>query len=429
MEIIFKMNILLINHYAGSPKLGMEFRPYYLGREWVRLGHHVMIVAGSYSHLRKQQPATDKETIEGIEYRWIPLKPYKGNGLGRVRSIFDFVRKLWFSYSRYIGEFKPDVVIASSTYPIDIYPARKIAQRFGAKLVYEVHDLWPLSPMELGGYSKYHPFIMVMQAAEDYCYCHADKVVSLLPNALEHMKERGMDEKKFVYIPNGFDPEEWKDVIASSRTVIDLITDFKDNEKLPVDTTVIRGIDKLKNDGKFIVGFAGAHGIANSLYAVINAVAKLRETNIVLVLVGTGNEKDNLMNYVKKRGIGNVYFFPPVAKISIPEVLTRMDCLYIGLQKQPLFRFGISPNKMFDYMMAARPIIQAIEAGNNMVKEAGNGFAVEPDNVDEICNAIITMKHMDEITRFKLGLSGRSYALARHAYPILAKRFVNSLDN
>ena len=146
------MNILLINHYAGSPKFGMEFRPYYLGREWVRLGHHVMIVAGSYSHLRKQQPATDKETIEGIEYRWIPLKPYKGNGLGRVRSMFDFVRKLWFSYSRYIGEFKPDVVIASSTYPIDIYPARKIAQRFGAKLVYEVHDLWRVCRGEVGGY-------------------------------------------------------------------------------------------------------------------------------------------------------------------------------------------------------------------------------------------------------------------------------------
>ena len=155
----------------------------------------------------------------------------------------------------------------------------------------------------------------------------------------------------------------------------------------------------------------------------------MRDADIVLALVGTGNEKDNLVNYVKKEGIENVYFFSPVTKTTIPEVLTKMDCLYIGLQKQPLFRFGISPNKMFDYMMAARPVIQAIEAGNNMVKDAGNGFAVEPDNVDEIRNAIIVMRNMDEITRFKLGQSRRNYALARHAYPILARRFTDCLND
>ena len=117
-------------------------------------------------------------------------------------------------------------------------------------------------------------------------------------------------------------------------------------------------MSKLQKEGKLIVGFAGAHGIANSLYAVIDAVSSLTEQNVVLVLVGGGQEKENLIRYTHKKGIANVYFLPPINKLAIPNLLKEMDVLYIGLQKQSLFRFGISPNKMFDYMMAAKPIIQ-----------------------------------------------------------------------
>ena len=88
------MNILLINHYAGSPRDGMEFRPYYLAREWVRAGHRVQIVAAAYSHVRARQPAMPTrgaaldEVIDGIAYRWLPAPRYTGNGLGRVRNIW-----------------------------------------------------------------------------------------------------------------------------------------------------------------------------------------------------------------------------------------------------------------------------------------------------------------------------------------------------
>ena len=86
-----------------------------------------------------------------------------------------------------------------------------------------------------------------------------------------------------------------------------------------------------------------------------------------------------------------------------------MDVLYIGLQKQSLFRFGISPNKMFDYMMAAKPIIQAIDAGNNLVREADCGIDVEPDNVSEISKAILALKSMSEEERRKLGENGKKF--------------------
>ena len=82
------MNILLINHYAGSVRHGMEFRPYYLAREWVKSGHNVQIVAASFSHIRADQPemsgaAQKSEVIDGIDYRWYRAPSHAGNGAGR----------------------------------------------------------------------------------------------------------------------------------------------------------------------------------------------------------------------------------------------------------------------------------------------------------------------------------------------------------
>ncbi|MDE5876026.1 MAG: glycosyltransferase family 4 protein [Muribaculaceae bacterium] len=399
------MNILLINHYAGNPKLGMEFRPYYLGREWVKSGNKVMIIGGSYSHLRKQQPTEERETLDGIEYRWTPLKPYKGNGLGRIKSMFDFVRKLWFSYSKYLGDFKPDVVIASSTYPIDIYPAHKIAKHYGAKLVYEVHDLWPLSPMELGGYSKQHPFIMVMQAAEDYCYRHADKVVSLLPNALEHMKERGMDEKKFVYVPNGYVQEEWSGVKEPPKDIKDLV-------------------GQLKSDGKFVIMYTGGHAISNALDFFLDAMKKATDSNVVALLIGNGQEKSHLETRVKDEKIDNVIFLNPVPKQLIPGVLSLADCLYIGWKKNPLYRFGICPNKLLDYMMSGKPIIHSVTAPNDWVKDGKCGISVEAENAETLAKAIkkITATPKDEL--IKLGKQGKQFCQSKFNYKNLAEQFI-----
>lgn len=403
------MNILLINHYAGSPDYGMEFRPYYMCKEWVRRGHKALIIGGSYSHLRKLQPTQDAETIDGVNYRWVKLNTYKGNGLGRIVSMGLFISKLGVSYNKYLDDFLPDVVIASSTYPLDIYPAKRIAKHYGAKLIYEVHDLWPLSPIELGGYSPKHPFIQVMQKAENDCYKYVDAVVSMLPKAEEHMKEHGLAEGKFYCVPNGIVLSDWENPM-------DLPKEHNDY------------LQKLKSQGKTIVGFAGAHGIANSLYSLMDAVARLKDKNIDLVLVGTGPEKDNLQNYVINNSFVNIHFLPPVNKLAVPSLLKEMDILYIGLQKQSLFRFGISPNKLFDYMMAGKPVVQAIDAGNNIVKEADCGFCAEPDNIDDIAGAISRLKDLSSSERERLGKNGKSFVLKHHSYGVLAEEFLKVME-
>ena len=201
------MNILIINHYAGSPKYGMEYRPYYLAHEWLKLGHHVKIGAASESHLRQAKPLAPQkinyENIEGIDYIWLKTPNYQGNGIKRVFNMLFFGKTLFFSHKQFLSGFSPDLVIASSPHPFIMRGAKRIANQHNATLTFEVRDLWPLSLIELGGIKPLHPFILFMKQEEKYAYQHSDYIVSLLSNASHYMQQQGMAKNKFCYIPNG----------------------------------------------------------------------------------------------------------------------------------------------------------------------------------------------------------------------------------
>jgi glycosyltransferase involved in cell wall biosynthesis len=387
----------------------MEYRPYYLSREWVKSGHGVTIVAATQSHIRTHNPDYKKkvteEHIDGIKYAWIRTRKYTGNGIGRVLNMLDYIKGVYNMMPQLIKE-NPDVVIASSTYPLDNYPAYKIAKKLNAKYVYEVHDLWPLSPMELGGYSKCHPFIVIMQLAENFAYKHVDKVVSILPCAEQHMKEHGLAAGKFVYIPNGISQEE------------------KNNSESLDEKTKI-----LFPTGKFIVGYTGTFGLANSLETMLFVASILQKDypGILFVFIGKGPEKENLMELREKLNLANLIIIDAVPKEQIQQVIACFDMCIITWNKQPLYRFGISPNKIFDYMYAGKPIIQAIEAGNDMVADANCGITVEPENPQAIADGILKLYTMSRKEREKLGNNGKQYVLANHAYHILAKQFLEAI--
>jgi glycosyltransferase involved in cell wall biosynthesis len=405
------MNILLINHYAGSPKMGMEYRPYYLAKLWQQMGHEVTIIAADYSHIRSVNPVIEndfvKELHEGVNFLWVKTTVYQGNGLYRVRSMFDFVIKIWRK-SKYIAKtYQPQVVIASSTYPSDNYVAHRIAKMSGAKYIYEVHDLWPLSPMELGGMSKFHPFIMAMQNAENFAYKYAHQVVSMLPATQEHMVAHGLDLKKWHYIPNGFVEEEWQ------------------NPK-PLTTELDAFFRELRLKYTKVVGYTGTFGLANALEALIEVAALVPQTAIVLV--GKGPEKEALLEKVARLSLNNVFILDSVSKSLIPALLSHFDILYIGLQSQPLFRFGISPNKLIDYMRAGKPIIHAIDAGNDMVKTLNCGISIAPEQPQLLAQAIGNLSLKSEAELIEMGSRGREYVIQNHDYKVLAERFLEVMN-
>jgi glycosyltransferase involved in cell wall biosynthesis len=135
-------------------------------------------------------------------------------------------------------------------------------------------------------------------------------------------------------------------------------------------------------------------------------------------------EKENLILKAKSRDQKNVIFLPTVGKEAIPALLDEFDALYIGLKGDPLFMFGVSPNKLMDYMMAAKPVIHAIKAGNNMVAESSCGISISPDNPDEISDAVLRLMSLPKMERAKMGQNGKTYIIANHDYRILAERFI-----
>ena len=408
------MNILLINHYAGSVRHGMEFRPYYLAREWVGEGHSVRITAASFSHVRSRQPELGDassptiEVLDGIEYFWYRTPGYKGNGLGRIRNMASFLRQMHRDVQLHAKEFAPDLVIASSTYPMDIWVASSIARQSGAKLVFEVHDLWPLSPIELGGMSRWHPFIMLCQAAEDYAYRVADATVSILPRVGPYMKSRGLDLNRLSVVGNGVATEDWE------------------GNDVPIDPAIDSWLNEQHAAGRAVVGFTGSHGVPNALEVVLDAAKLLADEPVAFVLVGDGMEKAKLERRVIDESIGNVQMFPPVPKAQIPTLLRRLDVAYIGWRRLPIYRFGIAPNKLMDYMMAGCAVLHSVEAGNDPVQEAQCGISVAPESALAVAKGVRQMIALGADERARMGQRGRDFILRHHTYQVLARRFLDA---
>ena len=409
------MNILLINHYAGSDQMGMEYRPFYLAREWVANGHSATLVAAAYSHLRNRQPVVqaDLESTqeEGVRFRWLRTNRYVGSGAGRVANMLTFVGRLLAHADRIAWEERPDIVVCSSTYPLDIYPGARIARKMRARLVFEVHDLWPLTPILLGGYSRSHPYIQLLQRAEDCAYRRAEMVVSLLPDSLNYMVGRGLDPRKFVHIPNG---------IPVSRLLTTTSGD------LP--PAVALRIEQERRRGRFLVGYAGGINVAMALETLLETARILARADMTFLLAGDGSQARTLQAQVTRSKIENFHLVGHIPKPSVQNFLSQMDALAIPFHRSPLYRFGVSPNKLFDYMFAGKPVVQASEASNDLVADAGCGFTVQPENPAALADALLRLIQLSPAERRCLGENGRRFVLCNHDYHILARRFIDALS-
>lgn len=405
------MDILYIFHYAGSPEYGMSFRPYYMSREWIKQGHNVTIIASSFSHLRQKNPTVtedfQEEMIDGIRYVWLKGNVYVG-AIARIKNIASYVWKLQRNAKKIALKFHPNLVIASSTYPLDNVPAHKIAKLAGAKHCYEAHDIWPLSPMVIGGYSKWHPFIMVMQWAENFACRKSDKVISLLWNSETHYKECGLPEGRFACVPNGYAADEWDDN-ATELSLPD------EHEAL---------FSSLKN--KLVVGFAGGFAASGAMMTMVEAANLLKNSkDIHFVMVGKGPEEENYEVAIKKYGLTNVHILPAVPKKLVPAVNKHFDIAYMGGVHSVLHKFGTSYNKMTDYMLAGKPIIQAIDEPGSIVSKTGCGIQVEAEKPQKVAEAIITLSHLTPDERIKMGLKGKEFAENNLSWEVLSKRFLD----
>ena len=398
------MNIWIINQYTGSPYHGMNYRSYYLAKELVKLGDNVTIFAGSYSHLFSNYPNTNglftKDHIDGIDYIWVNTPKYKSSkSIGRVFNMLIFMINLLFFNIFKLK--KPDVIIISSLSLFPVLNAYLWSKIFKIEFIFEVRDIWPLTLIEVGNMSKYHPLVLFLGWFEKFGYKKAKIVVSVLPNAKEHMVSHGMIKNKFKYIPNGINLKE----VENYQEVSDYIKNvFPSN--------------------KFIIGYVGTLGIVNALEYFLEAANNLKNHHqIHFVLVGQGGEKSKLEKYCQINQLSNVTFIDPIPKIQVQGILKLFDVCYIGWHKKDIYKYGISANKIFDYMYSAKPILHSISIANDIVKNAKCGISVEAEDSQKIENAILELFLMHKHQLKIMGENGKKFVIRHHTYENLAQMY------
>lgn len=392
-------HIWIINEYAGSPFYGMEYRHYYLAKELIKLGYKVTIISATYSHLFKNYPKSRKENIDGIDYLWLKTLNY-GNAHSKKRVL------KWFHFSCKLLKLpfklsKPDVIIVSPMATTPVLPAWLLSKYYKAKFIFEVKDIWPQTLVEIGSYGPNHPFIKLLKKLEIFALKKADFIISNLFNYQQYLIDNNIN-KQFHWISNGIDLEELQNIE-------------------PLDDEIIK---QIPND-KFIVGYAGTIGAANAIDVLLEASKYIDNDNIVFVIVGDGQEKTKLINNYKN---DKIIFIDSITKKQIQSLLQLFDVCYIGWRNINIYKYGISANKIFDYMYSGKPILHSYNGENDLIKIANCGITVPAEDPQAIAQGIIELYNMSAEMRNKLGDNGKNYVINNFSYQKLANDLVNIIS-
>jgi glycosyltransferase involved in cell wall biosynthesis len=403
--------IWYIHPAAGGPGLGRYDRPFHLSKHWQKQGLLPTVISPSYHHLMDEPMQSGPCRIQGVSYHFLSTPYYSDNSWGRLRNTLTFAVRLAVAGENLVSRYgMPHAIIFSSPTPYGFLSAYRLAKRYTAVCIFEVRDLWPASLIELCDMSPSHPMVILTRWVERFAYKKANKVVSLLPGTLGYMKEAGLEPQKWHYIPNGIEHHEIEEVCPEHQCF-----------------SVVR---KWRDDGFNVVVYAGALGRPNNIEPLIHALKEAKQTGVKIkaIIVGRGELYDRLRGVISDLGlVDDVAMFGQIPKIAVKHLFEVCDAGYISLRPAPLLRFGVSPNKLFDYMAAKLPVISAVATEHDIVARANCGISVNPSNVDDIAGALIEFCSLSRHKRNELGVNGRQYVLSQHSYSTLSKLYQNVL--
>lgn len=400
------MNFLFVNHHANAPEYGNPYRTYFMAKALVRMGHKVTIVASGFSHLRLKQPPKSsgitREMHGGVTYLFMPTIESGTSQLSRVAGIFGFVWALARHRKAILAESKPDIVIEGTTHILPIFVSSRMARAAGAKLIYEARDLWPASPIEISGKSKYHPFFLLIGWAQKYALRNADCVVSTLRFADQYFTEEVAAPKMFAHIQNGVDAEQY---LAQNT----------------IEGDTLRAVQAIKSRYKGCVGYTGGLGPANALQSLLAAANELARHDISIVLVGNGPRRAEFDTLVRECHLTNVHIFDAVPKAEIIPITRSFDLAFSGGANRRVHHYGISPNKVFDYMMSETPILLGYNTQDDFAERAGCGITIRQPTGENLAAAVLDFFARPEAERRQMGQNGRKAVLENYEYGILAR--------
>lgn len=373
-------NIWILNHYAVPPELGGGNRHYNFAKNLIVSGYKVKVFAASTIHNTDKNLIKDKTKYLCREFNNVPfifLKAcdYQGNGRRRIKNMIDYAKGL-ILVSKNFDKDKPDVIFASSVHPLTWISGYILSKRYHAKFIAEARDLWPWGLIAINGIKENGIIAKILYKIEKFIYKKSNKFVFTFPGGKDYIQNIGLDTAKVRYINNGVDIEEFN----------------KNKEEY------VFSDEDLDNNEAFKILFTGAIGRTNAIGHIIEAAEIIKKKGIKKIrfyIFGSGPEKQKLEKYISDNKIDIIKFKGSVDKKYIPSILSKANLNIFSLEHLPnLFKYGLSPNKMFDYFASGHPIVSNVECGYDMLEKYNCGITVQGGSAESLALGILKFYNM-----------------------------------
>lgn len=401
-------SILILGKYATTEKEGFETRTTELAYQFVKNGYSTTIVTSNSNHLASF-PKFDKifnyKKYKQVDFWWIKGIQYKGSGSWkRIISWIDFeIKSILLLYRLK----KHDVIIATSLSLLSILTGILYKKIWKVKLIFEVRDIWPLTLIEDGKYSRLNPLIIFLSLIERVGYRYSDYIIGTMPNLKKHVANvvGKNHSNKVGCIPFGIHLNESN-----------------------IDKT--RPPNEIKDiEGKFKIGYAGSIGISNALDNFIEAIRLIEKihSHMHFYILGDGA----LLNKyrLELQDSENITFTGRIERSLVHSYLENMDVLFFSAQPNKIWEYGWSPNKLIDYMRAKKPIIAAYDGYKSILNEAGCGIFIKAGCTNSILSALIKMYELPSHERRTMGDKGYDWIIKEREWSIIGKEYLKIINN
>jgi len=413
------MRILYLSQYFPPEAGATQTRAYEMARNWVRLGHQVTMLAEIPNHPAGiifpayRGKLVERSNLEGIDVIrvWVKTSPIKSL---RNRMLFYLTFMMNATLAGLLlargrperprGRRGYDLIYATSPPLFVGGAALALSYLRRIPLVFEVRDLWPESAVALGEISNRRAIAWATRL-EEACYRRARAIVVVTQGIGDRILERGIPAEKVLFIPNGANVELFQ---------------FRPGGRARIRAELGLG-------DKFVVIYAGIHGVAQGLETVVEAARRLQERDdIQFLLVGDGPRKKVVAALAAEYTLPNLTLLPEQPRERIPDFLSAADVALIPLRDIPLFK-GSRPSKMFDAWACERPLLLSIDGeARQIMEKAGGGWYVPPENPDETAQAILALESAPA-ERERMGADGRAFTQAHYSRQALAEQLITLL--
>lgn len=385
--------IWILEHYAARQYIDKGGRHLWFAKELKKYGYETIIISASFLHkgneniIEKNSKIVDKYCAD-IPFVFLRTNSYEGNGKSRIKNMFQFFYRCLLSAKKIEKKYgKPDIIIGSSVHPLTCIAGIILGKKYKCQIISEIKDLWPETLLMMGYVKENSILAKILYFGEKMIYKYSDKIIFSMEGGKQYIVDKGwnkeIDLNKVYYINNGIDLENFKKLEKNYFYDLDL------------------------ENNKFKIMYTGTIAKSDNLKRIVDAADKLKkEKDIVFLIYGDGDEKEELEDYCKVNKINNIIFKNRVTKDKIPYILSKANLLLFNGHEKPeskfnIMKYGVSARKMFDYLASAKIILQTFDANYSTLKKYDCGIILQQTTSNEISNEILKIKNFSLIENEK----------------------------